>query len=96
MVHHHAHQAHSPTHVRMSLVIHAAAFCVVNALLVLINLSTGDHYWFQWPLLGWGAGLAFHAWAVSRRVELDSGRRQVPEPDRDRPGSSNSHGRDTA
>lgn len=45
--------------------VHAVVFVLVNALLVAINLATSaDHWWFFWPLLGWGIGLAAHAIAV--------------------------------
>jgi hypothetical protein len=54
----------------MNLAIHAGCYVLVNALLVAINLSSGGDLWFQWPLLGWGIGLAYHAWIVSRHVGL--------------------------
>lgn len=46
---------------KLSFFIHAAIYCGVNAILMVINLtsSTGK-IWFIWPLLGWGAGLALH------------------------------------
>ncbi len=44
---------------------HLAVYIVVNVGLVLINLLTSPGaLWFYWPLLGWGAGLAAHAFAV--------------------------------
>ena len=43
--------------------IHAATFAVVIALLAALNL-TDPHWWVQWPLVGWGAGLAAHWYAV--------------------------------
>jgi hypothetical protein len=43
--------------------IHAAVFVVVMALLFALNLTDPD-WWVQWPLAGWGIGLAAHAWAV--------------------------------
>lgn len=47
---------------KLSFYIHAAIFCAVNAVLIIINLSsTTDKIWFIWPLLGWGIGLALHA-----------------------------------
>jgi hypothetical protein len=39
---------------------HLWAFIIINTALVLINLLTYGGWWFQWPLLGWGIGLAFH------------------------------------
>ncbi len=49
--------------------IHALNYLLVNALLVAIYFLTtrGDvahNYWFKWPLMGWGVGLAFHGLAV--------------------------------
>jgi hypothetical protein len=44
---------------------HVLAYAVVNAGLVAINLiSTPDHLWFYWPMIGWGIGLAAHAAVV--------------------------------
>ncbi len=56
--------------------IHIAAYVAVNALLIVINLvTTPGKYWFWWPLLGWGLGIAGHAFAVLRR---SSGSRPKP------------------
>ena len=56
--------------------IHFAAYVAVNALLIVINLvTTPGKYWFWWPLLGWGLGIAGHAFAVLRRL---SGSRPKP------------------
>ncbi len=45
--------------------IHAAQYAVVIPLLALINLMTAPHkLWFFYPAMGWGLGLAFHAFAV--------------------------------
>jgi hypothetical protein len=91
MMHHHTPHVPSATHARVSLAIHAVTYCIVNALLVVINLVSGGDYWFQWPLLGWGAGLGLHAWAVSRRFGLlgpgDADRRRH-ETNRDQPVES--------
>ena len=39
----------------------------INALLVIVNvLYTPEHYWFVYPLFGWGLALAFHAFQVFR------------------------------
>lgn len=40
---------------------HLMAFVIVNPFLFFINLLTSPfHWWFLYPLLGWGMGLAFH------------------------------------
>ena len=44
--------------------IHLAVFVLVNALLLVLNASTGAPWWAQWPLLGWGIGVIGHAIAV--------------------------------
>jgi len=45
--------------------IHAAIYVFVNIFLLLINLLTSpSSLWFYWPLLGWGVGLAVHAFVV--------------------------------
>jgi hypothetical protein len=51
--------------VRQGLIGHAGVYVVVNAGLAVVNLVTSPHYlWFLWTTLGWGIGLAVHAWAV--------------------------------
>jgi fatty acid desaturase len=44
--------------------IHAAVFALVMLILFLIDAGNGGGWWVQWPLLGWGAGLAAH-WALT-------------------------------
>ena len=43
---------------------HLWSYLIVNAALLLINHSTPGPWWFQWSVLGWGIGLAFHFKAV--------------------------------
>ena len=41
------------------------AYIVVNIGLLVINLLTSpDHLWFYWPLIGWGIGVAIHGMKV--------------------------------
>ena len=43
---------------------HLRAYLIVNAALMLINITIAGgthHLWFWYPLIGWGIGLAFHA-----------------------------------
>lgn len=41
------------------------AYIVVNIGLLSINLLTSpDHLWFFWPMLGWGIGVFFHGMKV--------------------------------
>jgi cytochrome b561 len=53
---------------------HLLAYVVVNILLIttwlVVALVVGNGAWFPWfifPLLGWGIGIAMHAWAVYGR-----------------------------
>lgn len=49
---------------------HLVVYVLVNALLIVVwwVTSNGDaHFWPLWPLLGWGIGLALHAWDTFRR-----------------------------
>jgi hypothetical protein len=42
---------------------HFFAYIIINTLLVAINwITAGTVNWAIWPILGWGIGLAFHAW----------------------------------
>ena len=37
---------------------HLGVFVVMNTFFVILNLVTSpNHLWFYWPLLGWGLGL---------------------------------------
>ena len=41
------------------------AYIVVNIGLLAINLLTSpDHLWFYWPMIGWGIGVAIHGMKV--------------------------------
>ncbi len=41
------------------------AYCVVIPFLFFINYMTSPgYYWFWYPMLGWGVGIAFHAFGV--------------------------------
>ena len=56
--------------------IHLTVYVVVCALLVVINFSTSSSdMWVQWPLIGWGVGLLFHALGAF----VFHGRSGVPE-----------------
>lgn len=47
--------------------VHAIVFVLVMILLAGIDWLTAEPYWVHWVFLGWGAGLATHAWAVFLR-----------------------------
>ena len=41
------------------------SYCIIIPFLIFINLYTQNRYhWFWWPLLGWGVGVASHAFQV--------------------------------
>lgn len=40
---------------------HLRSYIIVNAILIGINVVSGDFFWAIFPLLGWGIGLAFDA-----------------------------------
>ncbi len=45
--------------------IHLVVFVLVMALLLVINWTVLDEFWWvQWPLLGWGIGILAHGFAV--------------------------------
>lgn len=56
---------------------HLLVYVLVNVLLVIMwyftsyNRGNNDGYWFAYPLLGWGIGLAFHYWGAYHD-DLDS------------------------
>lgn len=38
------------------------SYCLVIPFLTVLNfLTSPDHLWFYWPMLGWGMGLTAHA-----------------------------------
>ena len=54
-------QARARVAAKLSFLLHLAAYVAVNVLLVVINLlTTPEHLWFYWPMLGWGIGVLFH------------------------------------
>lgn len=39
-----------------------SSYCVVIPFLLILNLiSSPEHLWFYWPMLGWGIGILAHA-----------------------------------
>lgn len=44
---------------------HLAVYIIINLGLFIINIiTTPHHYWFYWPLIGWGIGLVAHGFHV--------------------------------
>lgn len=46
------------------LYTHAGIYSVIISFLFILDLITGSGFWFYWPALGWGVGLAIHAVVV--------------------------------
>lgn len=58
-------RARARVEAKLGLYIHLAVYVIVGVLLVAIDVSTSPGYaWAQWPLMGWGIGLLFHALSV--------------------------------
>ena len=58
-------QARDRVAAKLSFFLHLAVYVAVNVLLVAVNLlTTPEHLWFYWPMLGWGIGVAFHGVVV--------------------------------
>jgi hypothetical protein len=51
---------------------HLWSYIIVIGALLLINITTPGPWWFQWPALGWGIGLAFNFKAAYFPVQKDS------------------------
>jgi len=50
---------------------HLGVFIVMNTFFVVLNLVTSpDHLWFYWPMLGWGLGLTLQGVKVFTNVGL--------------------------
>jgi hypothetical protein len=50
---------------KLGFYIHLAAYLLVNALLIVLDLMTSPGtYWFMWPLIGWGIGVSVHGLGV--------------------------------
>lgn len=59
---------------------HVAVYVIVNAMLVVIWLMSGQGYfWPVWPILGWGVGLVLHGWNVfyERPISEEDIRREM-------------------
>ena len=51
--------------------IHLAQYVLVIAVLTVINaLTTPNHWWVQWVVMGWGVGVFFHCLQISERFSL--------------------------
>jgi len=67
---------------KQDFTIHLAAYLAVNAFLVVIWAVSGGGFWPIFPIVGWGIGLALHAWSVFGRNPMTSEARISAEEDR--------------
>jgi len=62
---------------------HLWSYIVTNGVLLLVNILTPGPWWFQWSVIGWGIGLAFHFQSVyfptTRQVKEGLRRYKGPE-----------------
>ena len=49
---------------------HLTSYVLVNAGLFLVDVFTGDGWWFYWPLLGWGIAVVAHGIRAFGLVDL--------------------------
>ena len=65
---------------------HALAYVVVNAVLIGVWAVTDRRsFWPKWPVMGWGLGLAAHAWiirTVNEKRRILDGPAEVHAPGR--------------
>ena len=62
--------------------VHLAVYLAVMTLLVVINVAYSTNWWVQWPMFGWGIGVAAHAlmvFAVTPGFVRDWQRRKVDQ-----------------
>ena len=53
---------------------HLWSYLIVIGVLLIVNVVTPGPWWFQWPALGWGIGLAFNFRAAYFPVQKDMAR----------------------
>ncbi len=58
-------QARKRVKAKKGFYTHLVVYLIVNAFLFVINMLTSPfHYWFVYPLLGWGVSIAIQYFAV--------------------------------
>lgn len=62
---------------------HLWSYLLTNGGLLLINALVPGPWWFQWSLIGWGIGLAFHYQRVyfPTRRQIDNALRRYADPE---------------
>ena len=53
---------------------HLATYSIIIGFLFTIDVLSGSGWWFFWPMLGWGIGIAFHALPlIMNQINPDTG-----------------------
>ncbi|HEY5527226.1 MAG TPA: 2TM domain-containing protein [Candidatus Anoxymicrobiaceae bacterium] len=67
------------------------SYLIINLMIfviwLIVALTTNPHVWFPWflfPLVGWGIGIAFHAWAVYGGARFEGRREDMVQKEMDR------------
>lgn len=71
---------------RKSFAMHLGVFLIVILGLFFIDLASGPSWWFFYPAIAWGIGLAIHGWTVLTDQVFDE-RRTDRKSQRDTPAS---------
>ncbi len=58
---------------------HLRAYLIVNGVLLMMDFFVPGPMWAQWPIMGWGIGIAFHASAAfyPSDKEVEKGARRL-------------------
>jgi len=62
---------------KLGFFTHALVYLLVNAGLYVLNLANGGERWHQFPLLGWGLGLAIHGLVVFLSLGTEGWKQQM-------------------
>jgi hypothetical protein len=65
-------------HLKRGLQVHALSYVMANVIQVVVwfAYTSEQFFWPLWSILGWGIGLAVHAWAVYSGAGPDEARIQ--------------------
>ncbi|MFO7975292.1 MAG: 2TM domain-containing protein [Candidatus Hydrogenedentota bacterium] len=62
---------------------HLVSYVIVNAFLIVLDFTISGGAWWYFPFLGWGVGLAFHAYSTffPSPEQVEEGARQLIKHD---------------
>ena len=69
---------------KIGFYVHAAVFVLVNLGLYAVNSAIGGYRWSNFPLWGWGLGLAIHGIVVFTRLQGEGLRRRMIDSEMER------------